>query len=60
MKHCEEEICPRCGKKFKRISISYPGNWDEKRDTSYECPYCGESFPIHLFPYEDIFVQKSK
>ena len=34
------------------------GNVDEKRDSFFECPYCGENYPIRLKSNEDVSSRK--
>ena len=40
--------------------IYYPSIVDEKRESYYSCPYCGNSFSIHLRGNEDVETKKIK
>ena len=37
-----EEKCKHCGKTFKLVIDVLPAKMDEKRESYYCCPYCGE------------------
>lgn len=53
-KHQDEKvICKKCGKEFIKRTIIYPCNCDEKRDSFYLCPFCGETYTVRAMPNED-------
>lgn len=54
----EDVICNKCGKEFIKEMIYHNGSVDENRNSSYECPYCGESYPIWLRSNEDVTTKK--
>lgn len=56
----KEEIvkCSKCGKKFVLIYIKYSSNCDDKRDSYYCCPYCGDATMVHLLGTEDVDTRK--
>lgn len=53
-KHRDEKVvCSKCGKEFIKRTIIYPSNCDDKRDTYYCCPHCGEAYMVRAMPNED-------
>jgi DNA-directed RNA polymerase subunit RPC12/RpoP len=58
MVHFEDMHCEDCGKEFRLIWKTYPDNWDEKRKSSYECPYCGKTYFVFLRGNEDVDTRK--
>lgn len=58
----KEELmkCSNCNKNFYKIMTFYPGSVDEKRISSFECPYCGWSYSISLRCNEDVSTKKNE
>lgn len=51
--HDEKVVCKKCGKEFIKRKIIYPCNCDDKRDSFYSCPHCGETYTVRAMPNED-------
>ena len=52
------EKCPKCGNEFIKRMIRYPTKAESKRDSYYSCPYCGESWDVHLLGDEEVMTFK--
>ena len=58
-KHYECTKCPKCGREFKIVHITYPTNMEGKHhDSYYSCPYCNDTTIVHLRGNEDIDSEK--
>ena len=54
-----EEKCKYCGEIFKVVTDVLPTKMDEKRETYYCCPYCGEKAGIiRLQGDEEVICKK--
>ena len=54
----EKKKCTKCGKEFELKWIYYPTKLDEKRESYYDCPYCGNITRVHLNGDEDVETYK--
>lgn len=54
-----EEKCKHCGKMFELVIDVLPAKMDEKRESYYCCPYCGEvASTIRLQGDEEVYCKK--
>lgn len=60
MSEIEEEnvLCSKCKNMFVLIHKYYPSRLDDKRESYYVCPYCGNETRIFLQGNEDVDTRK--
>ena len=54
----EVHMCTKCGKNFRIKWIFYPTKLDDKRESYYNCPYCGNITRVYLKGNEDVETYK--
>ena len=54
----EKKNCVICKKDFNVVWTTFPSKMDDKRDGSYNCPYCNEEYKVRLLGNERVESEK--